>query len=315
MNDTKTELARLCEDIKILTSTSESQSKIGLAGAIYALVKLFENNNNSFGYTGFIELMRRSGLPEFTMKYQSYRYNYNLGFLYQFSDQKLNSNCLRRGSEAMIKLQKLDLQAQTKVKDLISKQTFVTIADLEGYIRIASGECSLSKNEKKNKVEKLQQVITGLFPALENMVVYSDDMPRHFYVNFTTSMAETLWEQSIKEQSVDIQQLLLVNLQTLYFSLIDISAVLLDNRELIYIKKLAISSPLYKNIPLDTNIPDVLIALKREFLGMFKQEQLKALTDTLMKDVTDRKALFEYMTARNVMRTKDELALAFREFY
>lgn len=147
------------------------------------------------------------------------------------------------------------------------------------------------------------------------MVVYSDDMPRHFYVNFTTSMAETLWEQSIKEQSVDIQQLLLVNLQTLYFSLIDISAVLLDNRELIYIKKLAISSPLYKNIPLDTNIPDVLIALKREFLGMFKQEQLKALTDTLMKDVTDRKALFEYMTARNVMRTKDELALAFREFY
>lgn len=109
--------------------------------------------------------------------------------------------------------------------------------------------------------------------------------------------------------------MLLVNLQTLYFSLIDISAVLLDNRELIYIKKLAISSPLYKNIPLDTNIPDVLIALKREFLGMFKQEQLKALTDTLMKDVTDRKALFEYMTARNVMRTKDELALAFREFY
>ncbi|WP_318441822.1 hypothetical protein [Photobacterium leiognathi] len=315
MNKNNTELDRLCAEVISLTSSSESQSKIGLASAIYALTELFNKNNNPLGHAGFVELIRRSGLSDFTMKYQTFRYNCNLGYLYEFADRKLFCNCLRRGSEAKTKLQKLDLPSQDFVRDLISKQAFVTIRQVEEFICAASNDRADNQNNTKQKVEQLQSVIAGLFPALHNMVVYSDEMPRNFYVNFTEEMAEQVWLESIKEKPGNMQRLLLVNLQTLFFSLIDISAVLLDNRELVYIRRLTSRSDIYRDIPVDSNIPDVLIALKREFLAMFKQEQLQMVCNELLKDLTDRKALFEYMTARNVMRTKPELALAFREFY
>ncbi len=198
---------------------------------------------------------------------------------------------------------------------MFPNKRLMTINDLEDFINIVSGDDSNPETLNKQKVARLQNVISGLFPALENMIVYSDEMPRKFYVDFTTEMAEKVWEQSTKDQPEEYRQLLLVNLQTLFFSLIDISGVLLDNRELIFIKKLAMQSDVYRNVPVNTNIPDVLIALKREFLGMFKQQELLNETNELMKDITDRKALFEYMTARNVMRTKPELANAYREFY
>lgn len=307
---------KICDDIKQLTADASNQSKVGMGNAIFNLVELFKKYDDNLTNNSLVELIRRSGVPEFSMSYQTYRYYYNLGYLYNFTEQKLFCNCLRKASEIKNSLVSLDYDAQKNIKATLMKHSFVTLKLIEDLIRVEKGEKSILGNSVEDKIVKLKNAFDTLMDGLGEMIVINPDMPRGFHVEFSKSTAKKLWDNHLsKSISSKTLQLKLVNIQTLLYSLIDISAIMLDNKTLKYVQILKTQTELFKNCPINESVPRIIIYIFKSYLNAFDQERVREISTTVLEDLTEGKALFEFVVARNAIRATPAIATIYRDFF
>ncbi|PSW30814.1 hypothetical protein C9J21_18170 [Photobacterium phosphoreum] len=307
---------KICDDIKQLITNKSNQSKIGMGNAIFNISELFKKYDDNLTSSNFVELIRRSGSPQFTMSYQTYRYYYNLGYLYNFTEQKLFCNCLRKASEVKNSLVSLNYDSQKNVKAVLIKHSFVTIKLLEDLIRVEKGEKSVLGNSVEDKIIKLKEAFDKLMDGLGDMIIINPDMPRGFHVEFSKKTAKKLWDNHLsKSTSSRKLQLKLVNIQTLFYSLIDISAIMLDNKTLKYVKILTTQSELFKDCPVNESVPRIIIYLFKSYLNAFNQDRVREISSVVLEELTEGKALFEFVVARNAIRTMPAIASIYSEFY
>ena len=306
----------ICEDIKKLATDASNKSKVGMGNAIFNLFELFKKYDDNLTSISFVELIRRSGVPEFTMSYQTYRYYYNLGYLYNFTDKKLFCNCLRKASELKNSLVSLDYDSQKNIKAALMKHSLVTVKLIEDLIRVEKGEKSIFGNSVEDKIIKLKAAFDTLMIGLGEMIVINPDMPRGFHVEFSKSIARNLWESHLNKSTSSRElQLKLVNIQTLLYSLIDISAIMLDNKTLKYVQILKTQTELFKNCPVNESVPRVIIYIFKSYLNSFDQDRVRDISSVVLEELTEGKALFEFVVARNAIRATPGIALIYRDFF